>query len=107
MAWTGIDREEHSPNGLRYPSNVTDRGWALVAPLFSPAKQGGRRRSTNMREVAKALLYLASAGCALRLLPKCFPPVSTVWRYFYAWRNAGNVRWFSPIPAHACNLSAT
>ena len=42
-----------------------------------------------MREVANAVLYLASAGCAWRLLPKCFPPVSTVRRYFYAWRNAG------------------
>lgn len=30
-------------------------------------------------------------GERLRLaaLPKCFPPVSTVQRYFYAWRNAG------------------
>ena len=23
------------------------------------------------------------------MLPKCFPPISTVRRYFYAWRNAG------------------
>ena len=68
---------------------MTDREWALVAPFIPPAKHGGRRRSTNMREVANALLYLASAGCAWRLLPKCFPPVSTVRRYFYAWRNAG------------------
>jgi len=42
-----------------------------------------------MREVVNALLYLASAGCAWRLLPKCFAPVSSVRRYFYAWRNAG------------------
>jgi transposase len=42
-----------------------------------------------MREVVNALLYLASAGCAWRLLPKCFAPVSTVRRYFYAWRDAG------------------
>ncbi len=27
--------------------------------------------------------------CLAALLPKCFPPVSTVRRYFYAWRNAG------------------
>lgn len=27
--------------------------------------------------------------CAWRLLPKCFPPVSTVRRYFYVWRDAG------------------
>jgi transposase len=42
-----------------------------------------------MREVVNALLYIAASGCAWRLLPKCFPPVSTVQRYFYAWRNTG------------------
>lgn len=42
-----------------------------------------------MREVLNALLYIAASGCAWRLLPKCFPPVSTVQRYFYGWRNAG------------------
>ncbi len=42
-----------------------------------------------MREVVNAMLYVAASGCAWRLLPKCFPPVSTVRRYFYAWRNAG------------------
>jgi len=89
MAWTGIARREHSREGLRYPSDMTDREWALASPFIPPAKTGGRRRTTDMREVVNALLYLASAGCAWRLLPKCFPPVSTVRRYFYAWRDAG------------------
>jgi transposase len=66
---------------------MTEREWVLVAPFIPPAKAGGRRRTTDMREVLNALLYIASAGCAWRLLPKCFPPVSTVRRYFYAWRN--------------------
>jgi transposase len=68
---------------------MTDREWALAAPFIPPAKTGGRRRTTDMREVVNALLYLGSAGCAWRMLPKCFPPVSTVRRYFYAWRDAG------------------
>ena len=88
MTWTGIARREHSRDGLRYPSDMTDLEWALAAPFVPPAKTGGRRRTTDMREVVNALLYIASAGCAWRLLPKCFPPVSTVRRYFYAWRNA-------------------
>jgi transposase len=29
------------------------------------------------------VLYMASTGCQWRLLPKDFPPVSTVQRYFY------------------------
>jgi len=89
MAWTGIARQEHSRKGLRYSSDMTDREWALAAPFIPAAKRGGRRRTTNMREVLNALLYIAASGCAWRLLPKCFPPVSTVQRYFYAWRNAG------------------
>ena len=89
MAWTGIARREHSREGLRYPSDMTDREWLLAAPFILPAKRGGRRRTTDMREAVNALLYIAASGCAWRLLPKCFPPVSTVRRYFYAWRDAG------------------
>jgi transposase len=89
MAWTGIARREHSREGLRYPSDMTDREWALASPFIPPARTGGRRRTTDMREVVNALLYMASSGCPWRLLPKCFPPVSTVRRYFYAWRDAG------------------
>ena len=35
------------------------------------------------------MLCIGSGGCAWRMLPKCFPPVSTVRRYFYAWRDSG------------------
>lgn len=62
MAWTGIARRVHSREELRYPSDMTDREWALMAPLIPPAKPGGRRRTADMREVLNALLYLASAG---------------------------------------------
>lgn len=89
MAWTGIARHEHSREGLRYPSDMTDAEWALIMPFVPPAKRGGRPRTADMREVVNAILYIASGGCAWRLLPKCFPPVSTVRRYFYAWRDAG------------------
>ena len=89
MAWTGIARREHRREGLRYPSDLTDGEWALVSPFIPPAKTGGRRRSADMREVVNALLYIGSGGVAWRMLPKCFPPVSTVRRYFYAWRETG------------------
>jgi transposase len=42
-----------------------------------------------MREVVNAMLYLLTTGCQWRLLPKEFPPFSTVQRFFYRWRNAG------------------
>jgi hypothetical protein len=36
-----------------------------------------------------AILYLATGGCQWRMLPKDFPPLSTVQGYFYDWRNRG------------------
>jgi len=42
-----------------------------------------------MREVVNATFYMLRAGCPWRLLPREFPPRSTVQRYFYAWRDAG------------------
>jgi putative transposase len=68
---------------------LTGREWALIAPLLPPAKRGGRPRTTDLRAVADAILYVASSGCQWRMLPKDFPPVSTVQGYFYAWRDSG------------------
>ena len=62
---------------------------ALIKPLIPPARRGGRRRTTNMRSVVEAILYIASSGCQWRMLPGDFPPVSTVRGYFYAWRAIG------------------
>jgi putative transposase len=89
MAWTDIARREHNRDSARYPSDLMDREWALIAPLLPPAKRGGRPRTTCLRAVFDAILYIDSSGCQWRALPKCFPPVSTVRSYFYAWRNAG------------------
>jgi len=47
----------------------------------------GRPRTTEMREVVNALLYMLTTGCQWRLLPKEFPPFSTVQRFFYRWRD--------------------
>jgi transposase len=39
--------------------------------------------------VVNAILYMASTGCQWRMLPRDFPPPSTVQRYFYDWRDDG------------------
>jgi putative transposase len=87
MAWNDIARIEYKRMGSGYPSNMADREWSLVALLLPPAKRGGRPRTTDMREVMDAILYIASSGCQWRMLPRDFPPVSTVRGYFYAWRD--------------------
>ena len=49
--------------------------------------QPSRPRTTDLREVVNAILYVLRSGCPWRLLPKDFPPRSTVQRYFAAWRD--------------------
>jgi putative transposase len=88
MPWDDTARKQHNRDHLRYPSDLTDGEWALVAPFIPPARTGGRPRSSNMREVLNAILYVAGGGGQWRMLPKDFPPASTVRGYFYAWRNA-------------------
>ena len=89
MSWTDITRVQYNRDGLRYPSDLSDKEWKLVAPFIPPAKTGGRPRRTDMREVMNAILYIASGGIPWRMLPKDFPPASTVRYYFYYWRDIG------------------
>jgi len=73
-----------------YPSDVTDPQWALIEPHI-PVYPGGRPRTTNLRDVLDAILYILRTGCQWRYLPKDFPPKSTVWRYFDEWRHNGTL----------------
>ena len=68
---------------------ATDEEWEGIAPHLPPPAECGRRRKTSLREVVNAIFYIAQTGCQWRLLPKEFPPFTTVQRYFYAWRAEG------------------
>src|ERR1700692_5036798 len=73
----------------RYPTDLADTQWAVLAPLVPAAKAGGRPRTTDMREVLTAIFYVLRGGCQWRLLPKDFPPYHTVYDYFRSWRLLG------------------
>lgn len=89
MAWTEFTRKRYERGGGRYASDVTDAEWALIAPFMPVPKKIGRPRTTDLRDVFDAILYIATTGCQWRMLPNDFPPVSTVRRYFYDWRDNG------------------
>ena len=89
MPWTETARRDYRRKSLRYASDLTDFEWELVAPFLPPPKSIGRPRTTNLREVFNAILYLATTGCQWVQLPTDFPPYSTVQRYFYDWRDSG------------------
>jgi putative transposase len=72
-------------NRKPYPSDLTDEQWSLLKDWLPDAKPGGRRRSTDLREVVNALLYLVRNGCTWRSVPHDFPHWRTVYGYFRAW----------------------
>ena len=89
MAWTEITRPKYQRDGLRYASDTIDAEWAVIEPHLPPPASCGRTRETNLRDVVNAIFYIAQSGCQWRMLPKDFPPVSTVQGYFYRWAQDG------------------
>ena len=87
--WTEITRPKYARTGLRYASDLSDAEWRVIAPHMPPEKALGRPRTTDLREVVNAILYVLRSGCPWRMLPKEFPPRSTIQRYFAAWRDGG------------------
>ena len=73
----------------RYTSDLSDAQWQLIEPLIPRQRVGGDKRTTDMREVINAILYLNKNGCTWRDLPGDFPPHQTVFGYFSQWRADG------------------
>ena len=68
---------------MGYPTDLTDKQWALIEPLI--AKRTGNYHKKNWhckRKIVNAILYLVKSGCQWRMLPKDFPPYSTVHTFY-------------------------
>lgn len=72
-----------------YDTDVSDAEWALVRPHVDGKAKTGPERTVDLRAVWNALAYKLRTGCQWRLLPKSFPPRSTVHYYFQQWRKKG------------------
>jgi transposase len=72
-----------------YASDLSEREWALLAPLIPAVKPGGRPAHHSRREIVDGILYVLRSGEAWRLLPHDFPPWQTVYHYFRRWRQDG------------------
>lgn len=75
-----------------YTSDLTDKQWALIEPLIPPARSGGDRRTSDMREVVDGIFYVLKNGCQWRDLPGDFAPDwHTVYAYFSRWSLDGTL----------------
>ena len=102
MPWTETTRPHYQRASRRYASDLTDDEWGLLAPFMPEPSMLGRPRTTDLRNVLDALLYIASTGCQWRQLPRDFPPYSTVQSYFYRWAEDGTL----PRINHALVMAA-
>lgn len=90
----------------RYPSDLTDAQWALIAPFIPSPKPGGRPAQHDRRAIVEAILYVARTGCQWRALPHDFPPWSTVYDLFRQWRNTGVWEQINTALRERCRVKA-
>jgi transposase len=77
-----------------YPSDLSDRQWALIDPFLrawkakrpSPSGHEGRY---DLRAIVNAIFYQNRTGCQWAYLPNDLPPWSAVYYYFALWRDDG------------------
>ena len=66
---------------IYYPTDLTDRQWALIEPLLPEAKSGPGQRGRppgDRRQIVNSVLYVVKTGCQWRWLPRDFGPWQTV-----------------------------
>ena len=68
--WTTENRYRYDRDKLRYPSDLTDAEWRLIAPLIPPAKRGGGKRTRDPQaHPCQECCYMLEAG--QRECPQC------------------------------------
>ena len=72
-----------------YGTDLTDEEWNELRPLLPGAKRMGRPRKRSLREIVDAVFYVQKTGCQWRLMPRDFPPWTTVYTYFDNWKKEG------------------
>src|SRR5882724_7731779 len=83
--WKPEHRRAAERRGLRYPSDLSDTEWALVAPMISPAKPGGAQAQRERARGVERDFYVLSTGCQWNAVPTDLPPKSTIYDYLDLW----------------------
>src|SRR3954451_8878708 len=64
----------------RYPSDVSDEEWALVAPYLTLLCEEAGQRQHSLREVFNGLRYIIKTGAPWRWMPNDLPPWAAVYQ---------------------------
>jgi putative transposase len=76
--------------GSSYSCALTEAEWTLVGDLFErePHTRGAPGKFER-KALVDACCYVLRTGCAWRLLPRDFPPWTTVYKAFVRWADLG------------------
>lgn len=94
------------PKHHRYPSDLSDAQWQLLAALLDrPKGAGGRPRKYPLREIVNGLLYVLRGGVAWRALPSDYPPWESVYDHLRRWKKNGTLKRIHSILREAVRRS--
>ena len=73
----------------RYPTDLKDEEWALIAGLFTKSEKRGKKPDNDMRRIVDGCFHLLRGGIAWRMMPHALPPWKEVYHYLDEWRKNG------------------
>lgn len=73
----------------RYPSDLTDAQWEILAPFIPEASPNATQETIPRRELVNGVLYVLRTGCSWRQMPHDLPNGKTVYHYFRRWKLDG------------------
>jgi len=86
-----MEAKTYRPAG--YDTDLSDAEWELLRPLIYPAgarrRRGRQRDADSARACLDAIRYVLKSGCQWSLLPREFPPKSTVHDALCTWTAQG------------------
>ena len=74
---------------MGYPSDLTDKEWEIIEPIFTKAKKGKHLQKHEKRDLVNGVLYIVKTGCQWEFLPKDYPPYKTVNSFYVRAKGSG------------------
>ena len=106
MAWTELTRAEHVAQDDALSKRFDRCGMGDRATVVARSQPPWAAATGEVAAGLERNPVVAASGCAWSLLPKEFPPVSTVRYYFYRWRDDGLLAEINRALVAAARLAA-
>ncbi len=72
-----------------YDSDLSEEEWQLIKHHFEPEDNRGIKPKHAKRDIVNGIFYINKTGAQWRLLPKDFPPWTTVYDHYSPWNRRG------------------